>query len=201
MNILLLKTQVCNQLPTIIPIDNLVQKLMNMILQREIIEISAKEEDVTMSGMMVLLRQIFEKFPQFLDKNKEKNKFMYYLIHEGLFNKDSKGQMIDRNKAKPPKCKNLATRENCLKLVMEICQKNPEGLSQLVKYLKGYICESFWRTPRKSDWSISVHQHERSLTGFVGLKNLGATCYMNSMLQQLYMIPSFRKALLEVEDP
>ena len=24
---------------------------------------------------------------------------------------------------------------------------------------------------------------------------------MNSMMQQLYMIPSFRKALLEVEDP
>lgn len=25
-------------------------------------------------------------------------------------------------------------------------------------------------------------------------------CYMNSQLQQLYMIPSFRKAVLEVDD-
>ncbi|XP_057782079.1 ubiquitin C-terminal hydrolase 12-like isoform X2 [Salvia miltiorrhiza] len=32
-------------------------------------------------------------------------------------------------------------------------------------------------------------------TGFVGLKNQGATCYMNSLLQTLYHIPFFRKAV------
>lgn len=30
-------------------------------------------------------------------------------------------------------------------------------------------------------------------TGFVGLQNQGATCYMNSMLQTFYHIPYFRK--------
>lgn len=34
----------------------------------------------------------------------------------------------------------------------------------------------------------------------VGLKNQGATCYMNSFLQQLYAIPSFRNRLLELDD-
>lgn len=33
----------------------------------------------------------------------------------------------------------------------------------------------------------------RAETGFVGLKNQGATCYMNSLLQYLYNIPFFRK--------
>jgi ubiquitin C-terminal hydrolase len=28
---------------------------------------------------------------------------------------------------------------------------------------------------------------------FVGLKNLGATCYMNSLIQCLYNLPIFRK--------
>ncbi|PWZ45490.1 Ubiquitin carboxyl-terminal hydrolase 12 [Zea mays] len=32
-------------------------------------------------------------------------------------------------------------------------------------------------------------------TGFVGLKNQGATCYMNSLLQTLYHTPYFRKAV------
>jgi ubiquitin C-terminal hydrolase len=33
-------------------------------------------------------------------------------------------------------------------------------------------------------------------TGFVGLKNQGATCYMNSLLQTLYHLPYFRKVLI-----
>ena len=32
-------------------------------------------------------------------------------------------------------------------------------------------------------------------TGFIGLKNQGATCYMNSLLQTLYHISYFRKVL------
>lgn len=35
----------------------------------------------------------------------------------------------------------------------------------------------------------------KKVTGFVGLKNQGATCYMNSLLQTLYHIPYFRKAV------
>ncbi|KAL8050420.1 hypothetical protein ABFS82_06G080800 [Erythranthe guttata] len=43
-------------------------------------------------------------------------------------------------------------------------------------------------------------------TGFVGLKNQGATCYMNSLLQTLYHIPYFRKAVYhmpttEIDNP
>lgn len=37
-------------------------------------------------------------------------------------------------------------------------------------------------------------------TGFVGLKNQGATCYMNSLLQTLYHIPFFRKVRIFVSD-
>nr|CAB3478443.1 unnamed protein product [Digitaria exilis] len=35
----------------------------------------------------------------------------------------------------------------------------------------------------------------KKMTGYVGLKNQGATCYMNSLLQTLYHIPYFRKAV------
>lgn len=35
-------------------------------------------------------------------------------------------------------------------------------------------------------------------TGYVGLKNQGATCYMNSLLQTLYHIPYFRKVLFQI---
>lgn len=38
------------------------------------------------------------------------------------------------------------------------------------------------------------------LNSFVGLKNGGATCYMNSVFQQLFMQPSIRKMLLAVPE-
>jgi len=40
----------------------------------------------------------------------------------------------------------------------------------------------------------------RSMNGFSGLKNLGSICYMNSILQQFFNIPSFRYALLQAND-
>jgi len=36
----------------------------------------------------------------------------------------------------------------------------------------------------------------KKLTGFVGLKNQGATCYMNSLLQTLYFTNKLRKVCL-----
>ncbi|KAL4539456.1 hypothetical protein Ndes2437B_g02171 [Nannochloris sp. 'desiccata'] len=37
--------------------------------------------------------------------------------------------------------------------------------------------------------------NSRETTGFVGLRNQGATCYMNSLLQTLYSVNAFRKAV------
>jgi ubiquitin carboxyl-terminal hydrolase 40 len=35
----------------------------------------------------------------------------------------------------------------------------------------------------------------RGTAGFVGLKNHGATCYLNSLLQTLYLTPEFRQGI------
>jgi ubiquitin C-terminal hydrolase len=41
----------------------------------------------------------------------------------------------------------------------------------------------------------------QSSAGYVGLNNMGATCYMNALLQQFYMMPKLRSELLSIDDP
>ena len=53
-----------------------------------------------------------------------------------------------------------------------------------------------------SNWyydSVDFDRQDNN-NGYVGLMNQGATCYMNSILQQLYHIPSFRNAILYNND-
>lgn len=43
-------------------------------------------------------------------------------------------------------------------------------------------------------------QDGRSWHGYCGIKNLGAVCYMSSMLQQWFHIPQLRYCLLAADD-
>ena len=47
-------------------------------------------------------------------------------------------------------------------------------------------------------WKYQPSAYDKASNGYVGLKNLGATCYMNSLMQQFYMIPDFRRGALQV---
>ena len=46
----------------------------------------------------------------------------------------------------------------------------------------------------------SKSKKEPKKCGYVGLKNLGCICYMNSILQQMYMVPPFRYAIISSDD-
>ncbi|KAM7265486.1 hypothetical protein ACFE04_003169 [Oxalis oulophora] len=71
-------------------------------------------------------------------------------------------------------------------------------LSELYEPSRGYIVNDTVLVEAKvvvrkylDYWSYDSKKE----TGYVGLKNQGATCYMNSLLQTLYHIPYFRKAV------
>ena len=48
-------------------------------------------------------------------------------------------------------------------------------------------------------WDYWPHEDGRSDCGYVGLTNLGATCYMASCMQHLYMMPQARSSILDAK--
>ncbi|XP_026398326.1 ubiquitin carboxyl-terminal hydrolase 13-like [Papaver somniferum] len=92
-----------------------------------------------------------------------------------------------RNDALPMKF--TARRSNC-------GSSNIMPLSELYDLSRGYLVDDTCIVEtevmiREDDWTYD----SRIETGYVGLKNQGATCYLNSLLQTLYHIPNFRKAV------
>ncbi|KFX95987.1 hypothetical protein V490_03572 [Pseudogymnoascus sp. VKM F-3557] len=47
-------------------------------------------------------------------------------------------------------------------------------------------------------WHTFNNYDSKKETGYVGLKNQGATCYLNSLLQSLYFTNAFRKAVYQI---
>ena len=68
-----MKTEVYQDLHKIQPVVVLAKNLSAMIIKREFKEISARDEDVPLEGLFMLLKNIFTKFPEVRDKFEGKN--------------------------------------------------------------------------------------------------------------------------------
>ena len=57
--------------------------------------------------------------------------------------------------------------------------------------------------PPLTEWEFFPQMGPRPAKSFVGLKNAGATCYMNAVIQQVYLHPFYmyesRSALIQIE--
>lgn len=92
-----------------------------------------------------------------------------------------------------PKCKSQSSRSAAFDLLVELVKSAPENYKLLHEKL--LIQHKPGLHPPYS-WDYWPHEDGRSDCGYVGLTNLGATCYMASCMQHLYMMPEARVAIL-----
>lgn len=63
---------------------------------------------------------------------------------------------------------------------------------------EGQVQSSWERQPRNCAYNLNMPDLPRKQGYPMGLKNQGATCYLNSLLQILFHTPEFRETILSL---
>ncbi|KAJ5074266.1 ubiquitin carboxyl-terminal hydrolase [Anaeramoeba ignava] len=99
-----------------------------------------------------------------------------------------------------------AAQKSAKKLLLLLLDSNEENLDRLVnssRHIFAKLRESFQEIRVFDSHSHPNSHSQRSSPntyGYVGLKNQGATCYMNSILQQLFWVEKFRTGILNLDE-
>ncbi|VDP24224.1 unnamed protein product [Heligmosomoides polygyrus] len=82
-----------------------------------------------------------------------------------------------------------------LEILADLSESVPRNAARLIDWLYNYFGEL-----RELEWEFRPMLESRVLD-HVGLQNAGGTCYMNSVLQQLFAIPGLAAHLFSIEMP
>ncbi|XP_068174640.1 ubiquitin carboxyl-terminal hydrolase 24 isoform X2 [Antennarius striatus] len=97
-----------------------------------------------------------------------------------------------------PKCSTASSRLAAYEVLVMLADSSLSNLQLITRELMSMHHQSDPSLCKEFDYLPPVES--RSVSGFVGLKNGGATCYMNAVFQQLYMQPGLPEAFLAIED-
>ncbi|KAI8809063.1 hypothetical protein BJ742DRAFT_771514 [Cladochytrium replicatum] len=174
-------------------VRKLLESVIEAINEHPISEISSSSDpDIVLGGLLRLATIILQQFPDLNNDEQLSRTLIDLTFTSCLFAVPDIDQV--RSGRLPPKCKNDATRATAFELLAQLTEGNRESFT----YLSGLLLEQIQSTGQSTVgmWNYSPKAAQKAGSGYVGLKNLGATCYMNSIMQQFYMIPSFRSGIL-----
>uniref|UniRef100_T1IPZ0 ubiquitinyl hydrolase 1 n=1 Tax=Strigamia maritima TaxID=126957 RepID=T1IPZ0_STRMM len=174
------------QQTTKLDFDNLIKYLVESILSRDFLETRhATVEDDGLVGLLTSCTAVMKHNPPF--KFSQDGQAFLIQLFDCLFALPSPKQRF------LPKCKSNSARSAAYDLIIEIVKNSIENYTILHKcLLKQHSPDSHSPYP----WDYWPHEDGRSDCGYVGLTNLGATCYMASCMQHLYMMPQARVSIL-----
>uniref|UniRef100_A0A182MIB8 ubiquitinyl hydrolase 1 n=1 Tax=Anopheles culicifacies TaxID=139723 RepID=A0A182MIB8_9DIPT len=95
----------------------------------------------------------------------------------------------------PPVCRTPRTISAAMDLIVALSHNSVELTTTISMMLNDMF---FQDIEPVREWEYLPPDAPRALHGFCGLKNAGATCYMNSVLQQLYMVPALRNGIVRI---
>ena len=202
--------------------------LQYIFAKLEVMQKPNKKTDTdNLKSLLQCADRLYQRFQSTLSTTKHNSVAvkhrMKLLMRRCLFGEVQKGKVI---KAKAPEllC-SAGTREKeyafNLLLKMIECHGSNGGSNPLLKDLFEDLAEHLNVAPSKCDVADDSEDEDEDnkhrkgsrhnkgrlsntanqRRDFVGLANLGCTCYLNSIVQQLFMVPSFTNEILSIDSP
>lgn len=171
----------------LVDLDQLARQLACGIVSRKLYEKRHGDNtpDDTLVGALQLLCSVMRQQPPF-KTSPEGQDFLLHLL-ECLF------ALPSPREKNLPKCKSAPARSACYDLLVEMAKGSLNNFKLLHKKL---MEQHSSQSHKPYPWEHWPKDDGRAECGYVGLTNLGATCYMATCVQQLYMIPAARDGIL-----
>ena len=149
---------------------------------------TANLSDLSLIGQLKLLKGLIEHEPVLAS---DRNGSTLRSLAEAILTR----YLLTTATAENPDVASIATlpqtREAAFLLLKVLVDANPSIMLRVTELYTGYIDKTPVPVTRmgRLEWSFKSTDARKAPFGFVGLVNEGATCYQNSVLQQLLMSP------------
>ncbi|XP_078316021.1 ubiquitin carboxyl-terminal hydrolase 34-like isoform X4 [Crassostrea virginica] len=181
----------CDSQDSMVNLDQLAKQVSQHVIDRPFYETRhGFEEDDGLIGILNLCTAVIKHKPPF-KSSPEGQKFLdevFWLLFA----------LPSPTKRFLPKCKSQTARSSAYDLLVEFVKGSVENYL----FLHQRMLQQHTKDSHASYlWDYWPHDDGRSKCGYVGLTNLGATCYMATCMQHLYMIPQARQSILQAKCP
>ena len=101
---------------------------------------------------------------------------------------------------KDPFCLTRQSQNPVYNLIIVILKNihDDELYNKIINFLNKFHEKGFWKTFNHKNWELDSKEMIKGK--YIGLQNMSATCYLNSIIQQLYMIPMLRETILKINN-
>ncbi|CAG8488554.1 749_t:CDS:10, partial [Cetraspora pellucida] len=150
-------------------------------------QFNSPNEDTVVVGLIQLMTIIVAEHPEF--KRLPNDDLLDLIFNDCLFEVPT---LEHAGSVLPPKCKLEASRTAALDLLNELVKDCPENFVRITEL---YLRQLDRGEQLNDNWNYCPKTCQKASAGYVGLSNLGATCYVNSIIQQFFMNTAFRESL------
>lgn len=178
--------------PSLDQVHELIERLTALIINHAP-ETPDNTEDNTLLGLLELTRILVEVMNR--ENSSIKNKVAVQLSGD-LFNSClfHNGESLTED-VWPVKCKSTQSRAAAFSLLEAVTKNCPQSMSELMNYM-----DHFLQLESDAYWWSNESATEMKTTRYVGLRNLGNTCYLNCIIQQLFCLDAFSDTVLELTE-